>query len=278
MHTHASERSGAARLAAAGDAPEDWDRVGASFQEHGRQHLWRRHSDAVHVALLERWLAARAGRVLETDLFDEAVGEGLVPTLSARAESVVGIDVAPVTVAGARRRHGALRAVVADVRRLPFAEGVFDTVVSNSTLDHFRTVAEIDDALRELARVLRPGGELILTLDNRANPLVWLRNALPLGLLRATGIVPYYVGATLGPRSAVAHLRAAGLHVVERAAVLHCPRMPAVAVAWLLDRVAGPRLQRVYLRALARCEALGALPTRYATGYFVAARAVKRAP
>mgnify|MGYP006138370175 CR=1 FL=1 len=32
------------------------------------------------------------------------------------------------------------------------------------------------------------------------NPVVRLRNALPFGLLRRTGLVPYYVGATCGPR------------------------------------------------------------------------------
>jgi hypothetical protein len=40
--------------------------------------LWREHSDAVNGALLVRWLAREScGLLLKTDLFDEAMGEGL---------------------------------------------------------------------------------------------------------------------------------------------------------------------------------------------------------
>ncbi len=63
---------------------------------------------------------------------------------------------------------------------LPFPDGAFDRVFSNSTLDHFDSRDDIREALRELARVLHPEGELLLTLDNLANPVVRLRNALPL--------------------------------------------------------------------------------------------------
>ena len=89
------------------------------------------------------------------------------------------VDLAPTTVQAALNRYHGLRALAADVRRLPFADGDFDTVVSNSTLDHFKTSAELADSIKELSRVLRPGGELYLTLDNPSNPLIALRNALP---------------------------------------------------------------------------------------------------
>ena len=88
----------------------------------------------------------------------------------------------------------------ADVRSLPFADGTFDVVVSNSTLDHFRSRKELIASMRELNRVTRPGGELVLTLDNRANPVVAFRNALPFHWLNRIRVLPYYVGVTCGPR------------------------------------------------------------------------------
>ena len=84
-----------------------------------------------------------------------------------------------------------------------------------STLDHFRSHSEIVTSLRELLRVLRPGGQLLLTLDNPANPLVGLRNALPFGLLHRLRIVPYYVGATCGPRGLRRLLPQVGFEVLE---------------------------------------------------------------
>ena len=275
MLTDVSERPDAATLPSTASDASYWDEVGGEWQAAGHQRLWRRHSDAVNLELVRRWVPSGVRRVLKTDLFDEAIGSGLVDLLATRAESVFGVDVAAATASGAVARHPGLRATVADVRSLPYADGTFDVVFSNSTLDHFERAADIDVALRELARVLRPGGELILTLDNLANPVIWLRSVLPFWLLHWTGLVPYYVGATLGPRATEEHVRSAGLDVMARGSVVHCPRVPAVALAGLLDRCAGSAVRQAYLRFLAAFEALGRWPTRYLTGYFVAVRARK---
>ena len=238
--------------------------------------LWRAHSDRVNGSLLARWLPPLAGlRVLKTDLFDEAVGTGLYPALAGAAR-VVGIDVSPAVVASARRRYAELEGVVADVRRLPFEDGEFDVAVSISTLDHFASEDELRAGLAELARVLAPGGRLVVTLDNGQNPVVALRNRLPLGLLRRVGAVPYFVGETCGPRGLRRLLAETGFAVEETTAVLHCPRAAAVAGASLVERRASERGRHSYLRFLERFERLEQAPTRTLTGYFVAARATRR--
>jgi hypothetical protein len=122
--------------------------------------------------------------------------------------------------------------------------------------------------------VLRPGGTLILTLDNPANPLIWLRNGPLLGLLRRIGIVPYQVGATLGPRALERVLQAAGLDVVETTAVLHCPRAIAVALAGPMERLSRS-WQETFLRHLQTWERLERWPTRWLTGHYVAVHAIK---
>ena len=45
--------------------------------------------------------------------------------------------------------------------------------------------------------MLKPRAPLILTLDNAANPLIAIRNALPFAMLKRSGVVPYFVGARL---------------------------------------------------------------------------------
>jgi SAM-dependent methyltransferase len=237
-----------------------WEGLAASWSPTRRSAALRAYSDQVNRALLDRWLPSSAGVVLKTDLFDEAVGEGLVSVLAARADRVVGIDVSPSFVAEARRRNPTLDGQVADVRELPFETATFDVVVSNSTLDHFETLADLDMSLRELARVLRPEGTLLLTLDNAANPSVWLRNHLPRRLLERLRLVPYPVGVTVGPRGIRKALARAGLLVEETTTVMHVPRVLVRAAGWRSPR-------------LLAFERAGAAPTRALTGQFVAARA-----
>jgi SAM-dependent methyltransferase len=174
-----------------------WNTIAEIWQEAYSQALWRMHSDAVNSMLLaEWWPKGSVERVLKTDLFDEALGDGLYPPLMLRANSIIGMDISTVTAQAAVTYHHDLHAVGADARCLPFIDDAFDVIISNSTLDHFGSSAELGTSLHELHRVLKTHGLLIITLDNRANPIVALRNAVPFPLLNRLGIVPYYVGAT----------------------------------------------------------------------------------
>ena len=237
-----------------------WDAVLAGWRDTPGTALLRAYSDAANRRLLAAWLPERCRRLLKTDVFDEAVAGGLSPFLASRAESVVAVDASSAAVTAARRRYPELDVRVADVRALPFEDGSFDAVVSTSTLDHFSARADVEAAVRELHRVLEPGGLLVLTLDNPWNPLVALRNALPFRPLARIGLVPYYVGATCDPRRLRTLLGETGFLVEELAAVLHVPRVAARAL-------------RPPLRLLLEGERLGRWPTRFLTGQFVAARA-----
>jgi SAM-dependent methyltransferase len=238
--------------------------------------LWRRHCDWLNAGMVERYLPARCRTILKTDLYDEAVGEGLFPILSVRAQRVVGIDLAASVLHAARARYPALEVRQADVRRLPFETGEFDAVVSNSTLDHFDSPDGVPAALLELNRVLARRGCLLISLDNLANPLVAVRNALPFKLLHRIRLVPYYTGWTCGPRRLRRLLGDAGFDIVEMSAVLHCPRAIAVALGPLVESRLPLRLDQAFLRLLRRFELLARLPTRFRSGYFVVALAVKR--
>lgn len=237
--------------------------------------LWRAHSDAINGEIVERWLPRGGGRALKTDLFDEAMGEGLDALLASRDLDVVAIDVAPSVLRAATTAHGTMRIVAADVRRLPFADASFDVVVSNSTLDHFATRGEIADALRGLHRTMKSGARLVITMDNLRHPGVALRNALPHRALRRLGLVDYPAGATVGPRGLARMLLDARFEVIESAAILHCPRALAVRRARTVERGESSTARARLLRRLARWEALGRLPTRYLTGHYVAMLARK---
>ena len=259
-----------------------WDGVGTEWTHTRPDRLWREYTDRLQIALLDRWLEGpvpHPGGVqptaLKTDLFDEVAGRGIVSHLSTKGFRTSGIDISPVVVAEALRRNPELHAQVADVRTLPFTDASFDVVYSGSTLDHFATVADIAQAMQEIVRVLRPAGRLLLTLDNPLNPLVWLRNGPLLKLLRGWGIVPYAVGATLGPKRLANLVRESGLEVLQTEAILHCPRVLAV---WRARRLEGRNTaaQERFLASLACWECLKQWPSRFVTGHFTAILAGKR--
>jgi SAM-dependent methyltransferase len=253
-----------------------WESVGADWNRSNPDALWREHSDAVNLQALARWLPESCGRrLLKTDVFDEAFGRGLHPFLASRSTSVVGMDLSAEVARAARARNPQLRLLRADVRHLPFAGGAFDAIVSNSTLDHFRTMGELEASLRELHRVLLPGGRLILTMDNPVNPLVALRNALPFAWLHRLRLVPYYVGITFGPRRLRALLETVGFEVAETGALMHCPRVLAVPACRLLRKRAGEKTQRRWQNLLMRFERLSQTPLRFLTGNFIAILAMK---
>jgi len=255
-----------------------WDSVALTCEsdESTSNRLWRSHSDALNVDLVARWVRnGRFRRVLKTDLFDEVLGGGLYPFLRERAGTFVGVDVSAVMVRKARGRHGVMPAVAGDVRRLPFADQSFDLIVSDSTLDHFERFEELAQALREVHRVLRSGGQLVMTLDNLYNPVVAVRNALPIRLLRRIGIVPYFVGVTYGPRRLRRVLESTGFEIRELDAIVHAPRVLAIPAARLVSRHGSRRLQERYSRALMAFESMAKWPTRFVSGHFIAVSAFR---
>lgn len=259
-----------------GTPPDEWNAVAEKWIERVPHNLWRRHSDAVNSMLVDRWLPyLMVDRILKTDLFDEAVTGGLYPVLSRHARSVAALDVSRVVIDAASAKYPNLRAYRADVRALPFESDSFDAVVSNSTLDHFDDAGDITSALRELHRVLKPGGTLIFTIDNLRNPVIAVRNLLPYKLTHAARLVPYPVGKTLGPSGANEAVVAAGFDILESTTVMHAPRVVAIPLMNATEKFAGPSMVTKLLRIAMAFEKLGALATRNTTGHFVAIKATK---
>jgi SAM-dependent methyltransferase len=125
--------------------------------------LWR----AVEMQhLLASGLLPRSGRGL-----DLGCGDGGVTALvrqEARADwRLVGVDSDPAE-AELARGSGLYESVVeADVSSTGLPDASFDFVFSNSVLEH---VGALDAALREVGRVLRPGGELVFTVPSEFFP------------------------------------------------------------------------------------------------------------
>src|SRR5690606_23360317 len=134
-----------------------FDQVAAGYDRtntvmtFGNDALWR--------AATTRAVAPKRGE----RILDLAAGTASSSaSLAGRGAEVVAADFSPGMLAEGRRRHGHLpniSFVEADATNLPFADGEFDAVTMSYGL---RNVQDPKKALRELLRVTRPGGRLVI--------------------------------------------------------------------------------------------------------------------
>jgi demethylmenaquinone methyltransferase/2-methoxy-6-polyprenyl-1,4-benzoquinol methylase len=160
------------RLAAERDTPALFDRIAPSYDAAnwlmtgGLWGLWR-------AAFARLAPIPRGGRVL-----DVGCGTAELSLLLARmgAREVVGVDLSEGMLARGRAKvaaspHAArVRLQRGDAMALPFPEGSFDAAASAFVM---RNVPDVDRMLREMARVVRPGGHVVvMELSHPPAPLV----------------------------------------------------------------------------------------------------------
>jgi ubiquinone/menaquinone biosynthesis C-methylase UbiE len=149
----------------------EYDRLAPSYDRR-----WPRYVRAATEAT-----AQRLGLLQGERLLDIGCGTGaLLELLARRGDGVelAGLDPSAEMLAVARPKlPGEVRLVQGAAEQLPFADATFDVAVSNSAFHYFERPGE---ALREMRRVLRPGGHVVITDwcgDNLACRLCdrWLR-------------------------------------------------------------------------------------------------------
>jgi demethylmenaquinone methyltransferase / 2-methoxy-6-polyprenyl-1,4-benzoquinol methylase len=112
------------------------------------------------VGLDRRWRKLAVGEVVWPGdrVLDVCCGTGdLAVEAERRGGRVVGLDFSERMLERARKKSGAIEWVQGDALALPFGDGEFDAATVGFGV---RNLADLEGGLRELARILKPGGKL----------------------------------------------------------------------------------------------------------------------
>lgn len=162
------------------------------------------NSNVQYFEMLQAWHDERGGIAIEPEvqrlieahcqrgsrILEAGSGAGNITNWFAARHpgtAFVGVDISAIG-AGLARERAPLNATftVADLKRLSFADRVFDFAFSQSVLEH---VVGWDVALRELHRILRPGGQLLVRLANAGVQCTSLPRAAVRYLLRRNRVL-----------------------------------------------------------------------------------------
>jgi SAM-dependent methyltransferase len=207
-------------LTAPGAYRRFWATVGDTFPD-----LDGAASTAFYRANEERLLREHLGpldgcRLLKTDLWDEAKNTRILHWAAAEGARAHGIDISEPIVRTARKTAPAsrpLHAAVADCRAAPFRDASFDAIYSMGTIEHFD---ESESAVREMWRVLRPGGRAVVGVPNRRDPFL---RPLLVSALSAAGLYGYGFEKSYTRGALRAMMTRAGFDVVAETGILFIP-------------------------------------------------------
>jgi SAM-dependent methyltransferase len=151
---------------------------GRFLAEHGAGEIWNWESPAGKL----RW--ARRVKMLSRHLrsgmsaLELGCGTGyFTRELACSGANIVAVDVSPdlLEIAKANSSAPNVRYEIQNAYELSYPDAVFDSVVGSSVLHHL----EIEEAIREIYRVLKPSGTIYFTEPNMLNPQIAIQKNVP---------------------------------------------------------------------------------------------------
>lgn len=143
------------------EATQHFDQIAAEYDRLLPEHV-QAHYRAKRVRVIGPLLKGGKG-------LDVGCGTGALMAALQSCGTVTGAD-GSAGMVEVLRKSGRGEAVVAETHRLPFADNTFDAVWCVAVLHHVADPARVRETLREMLRVTRPGGAVVVWDHNPRNP------------------------------------------------------------------------------------------------------------
>ncbi len=138
-------------------------------QKQSDQILWRHIRDLPYFRAMLRAVEDSFYQEIEIPrpVLDLGCGDGHFASVAFPKPLDVGLDpwAEPILEARTRNTYGII--VQSDGAKMPFPDGWFASAVSTSVLEH---IPHVDDVIRDIARVLQPGGLFVFCVPNQRFP------------------------------------------------------------------------------------------------------------
>lgn len=220
------------------------------------------------IALIRRFIGPLKGkRILKLDLWNEAVNTRILQWMASQGAETYGLDLSTVTTQRAAENTRATDLSIhmhqGDIRYIPFKDRTFDFVYTMGTIEH---IDEYREAVAEVFRVLKPGGQAIIGVPHKWN--IFLRPLL-VKIMDLLGRYPYSPEKSFGAGTLRRIIEASGLHARQRTGILMLPGIVRLADLFLFRRN-NPlyRLTPLFLWPFDRLETHYAWPGWF--GYLIA--------
>jgi len=194
----------------------------------------------------------KRGRFLKLDLWNEVHHTPLLDLIWKNYDEVHGLDIAPKLVALASERLKAkkipVKTKVGDIRKLPYPDNYFDFVYTMGTIEH---IPQPIDAMREIYRVLKPGGRAVIGVPNKFE---WFGKSIILDVLADTGFKEDGRELSYGWKDLAVELESCGFKVIAKTGPYFMPWFIRL-IDWYLYQKS-PRFKYVMWPFVVICDLL----------------------
>lgn len=140
---------------------EIWFQVPADYYSKVDNNIFQRYWHGNKLKFVRSFIEKKPSKVLDVGCADGAFINKLSKTFP--KTKFYGIDCYSKAIKNGRKRYSQLNLRVADSHKLPFKDKSFNLLISTETLEH---VVDPDKTIRELKRVMKDDGSIIIELDS----------------------------------------------------------------------------------------------------------------
>ncbi|MEM5809631.1 MAG: class I SAM-dependent methyltransferase [Candidatus Aenigmatarchaeota archaeon] len=245
----------------------NWD---IYFQRKSNHHLNKyiaKYKGKETEKLIKKWLTnINQAKVLKTDAYEEVF---LYDSFIKNISNITIIDISKVAIKKAKKNFPDKKFEVSNICNLPFKNNCFEYIISTSTLDNI-PMKRMKIALKEMYRVLKSKGYLLITIDNKNNFLYYLFY----NLNKILKFIPYYQDRCYSLYEITKLLNFYGFKIKKIDYIVHIIP-PSNFIINILDKL-NKNIAKILAEFLINiAEFISKKPIKSLTGWFIAILAEK---